>query len=174
MSENKKSETFVERLKSMVQLTGHFDALYAESFITVNKYDILFEILLINTTKANMLNVQVEFSSTAEIMILEKAQSVNLRPFESAEVRTQIRFTTGEFGSIYGYVNYDNQSGIEQPYLITEEIKIDYMQFIIPSRIRESEFKIKWAGAEGFTELKHEVCIKGKQPGEQGSDQKDT
>ena len=122
----------------MVQLTGHFDPLYAESFINVNKYDISFEILLINTTKNNMLNVQAEFSSTAEIMILEKALSVNLRPYETAQVRTQIRFTSGEFGSIYGYINYDNQAGIEQPYLITEQIKIDYMQFIIPFKIRES------------------------------------
>ena len=79
----------------MVQLTGHFDPLYAECFISVNKYDISFEILVINTTKANMLNVQVEFSSTAEILILEKAPSINLRPFETAEVRTQIRFTSG-------------------------------------------------------------------------------
>ena len=71
----------MEKLKSMVQLTGHFDPLYAESFINVNKYDISFEILLVNTTKNNMLNVQVEFSSTAEIMILEKALSVNLRPY---------------------------------------------------------------------------------------------
>lgn len=42
----------------MVQLTGYFDPLYAESFITINKYDILFQILLINNTKYNLLNVQ--------------------------------------------------------------------------------------------------------------------
>lgn len=60
-------------------------------------------------------------------------------------MRTQIRFTTGEFGSIYGYINYDNQAGIEQPYLITEEIKIDFIKYIVPAKIHESEFKIKWA-----------------------------
>lgn len=65
----------------MVQLTGYFDPLYAESFVTVNKYDILFEILLINNTKNNLLNVQIEFSSTSEIIVLEKAQSINLRPY---------------------------------------------------------------------------------------------
>jgi hypothetical protein len=51
--------------------------------------------------------------------VLEKAQSVNLRPSESVFLRTQLRFVTGEFGSIYGYINYDNQAGIDQPYLIT-------------------------------------------------------
>ena len=65
----------------MVQLTGYFDPLYAESFVTVNKYDILFEILLINNTKNNLLNVHIEFSSTSEIIVLEKAQSINLRPY---------------------------------------------------------------------------------------------
>lgn len=79
----------------MIQLTGNFDPLYAESFITVNKNDIFFEILLVNTTKANMLNVQIEFAATTEILVLEKAQSINLRPYESASLRTQIRFTTG-------------------------------------------------------------------------------
>jgi vesicle coat complex subunit len=43
----------------MVQLTGSFDPLYAEAFIRVNKYDLFFEILLINNTKANLLNAQI-------------------------------------------------------------------------------------------------------------------
>lgn len=68
-----------------------------------------------------------------------------MRPFQSVSLRTQIRFTTGEFGSIYGYINYDNQAGIEQPYLITEEIKIDFIQFIQPAKIVQNEFKLKWA-----------------------------
>lgn len=104
----------------MVQLTGSFDPLYAEAFIRVNKYDLFFEILLINNTKANLLNVQIEFTSNAAVLVLEKAQSVNLRPFESVMLRTQLRFTDSEFGVIYGYINYDNQAGLEQPYIITE------------------------------------------------------
>lgn len=52
-------QNFISKLTSMVQLTGYFDPLYAESFVTVNKYDILFEILLMNNTKSNLLNVQI-------------------------------------------------------------------------------------------------------------------
>ncbi len=62
-----------------MQLTGAFDPLYSEAFVTVNKYDIFFEILLINTSKNNLLNIQIEFSSPVPTLILEKAQSVNLR-----------------------------------------------------------------------------------------------
>ena len=53
-----------------MQLTGAFDPLYSEAFVTVNKYDIFFEILLINTSKNNLLNIQVEFSSPVPTLIL--------------------------------------------------------------------------------------------------------
>jgi len=96
----------------------------------VNKYDLFFEILLINNSKSNLLNIQIEFSSSVEVLVLEKAQSVNLRPAESVMLRNQLRFSESEFGVIYGFINYDSQAGLEQPYLITEEITIDYMQFV--------------------------------------------
>jgi coatomer subunit beta len=121
---------YISKLKSVVQLTGSFDQLYAEAFVRVNKYDLFFEILLINNSKSNLLNIQIEFSSSVEVLVLEKAQSVNLRPAESVMLRTQLRFSESEFGVIYGFINYDSQAGLEQPYLITEEITIDYMQFV--------------------------------------------
>ncbi len=108
----------------------------------VSKYDIFFEILLINNSKSNLLNIQVEFSSNVEILVLEKAQSVNLRPSEAVFLRTHLRFSNSEFGSIYGFINYDNQAGLEQPYLITEAINIDYMEFIEPAEITEANFKL--------------------------------
>lgn len=49
----------MSKLKSIVQLTGSFDPLYAEAFIKVNKYDLFFEILLINNSKSNLLNIQI-------------------------------------------------------------------------------------------------------------------
>lgn len=54
---------YISKLKSLVQLTGSFDPLYAEAFVNVNKYDLFFEILLVNNTKYNLLNIQIEFSS---------------------------------------------------------------------------------------------------------------
>lgn len=86
---------YISKLRSMVQLTGSFDPLYAESFIRVNKYDLFFEILMINNTKSNLLNVQIEFTSNAQVLVLEKAQSVNLRPHEAVMLRTHLRFSEG-------------------------------------------------------------------------------
>ena len=63
-------------------------------------------------------------------------------------LRSQLRFAASQFGIVYGYINYDNHAGLEQPYLITEEIKIDYMQYIQPAVISETNFKIEWQKAQ--------------------------
>lgn len=109
-----------------------------------------------------MLNIQIEFSSSVEVLILEKAQSVNLRPNESVLLRTQLRFSESEFGVIYGFISYDNQAGLEQPYLITEEISIDYMQFVEPAELSETNFKLEWQKAE------HEVVYETSIPSKAG------
>jgi coatomer subunit beta len=125
-------------LKTLVQLTGYFDPIYAETFVTVKNYDVFFDILLINNSTINLLNVQVEFSCKSEILVLEKAATVNIRPGQSITIRSHIKFVKPEFGSIFGSINYDNQAGTEQ------EIKIDFLQFIYPVHIGMPEFRILW------------------------------
>ncbi len=41
---------FVSKLAKLVQLTGYSDPIYAEAFVNIHKYDIVFEVLLINRT----------------------------------------------------------------------------------------------------------------------------
>lgn len=109
----------ISKLKTLVQLTGYFDPIYAETFVTVKNYDVFFEILLINIGTVNLLNVQIEFTSKTEISVLEKAETCNIKPGESVTVRSHIKFSNSEFGSLFGSINYDNQAGIEQAYLVT-------------------------------------------------------
>lgn len=59
-------------------------------------------------------------------------------------VRSHIKFANSEFGSLFGSINYDNQAGIEQAYLVTEEIKIDFLQFIYPVSIPLATFRELW------------------------------
>jgi coatomer subunit beta len=64
------STELISRLRTLVQLTGYFDPIYAETFVTVRNYDVFFDILLINNSNINLLNVQVEFFSNSEILVL--------------------------------------------------------------------------------------------------------
>jgi coatomer subunit beta len=51
-------------------------------------------------------------------------------------------------GLIYGSINYENIAGIEQAYLITKEINIDLIDFIVPASIAILQFRRLWAKYE--------------------------
>jgi hypothetical protein len=61
---------------------------------------------------------------------------------------------------IYGFINYDNQAGLEQPYLITEEITIDYMQFVQPAELTETAFKLEWQKADHESVFETEIPLR--------------
>lgn len=48
---NASSSSYTKRLSKVIQLTGYSDPVYAEAFVDFHKYDINFEILLVNRTK---------------------------------------------------------------------------------------------------------------------------
>lgn len=51
------SSSYTKRLSKVIQLTGYSDPVYAEAFVDFHKYDINFEILLVNRTKEMLQNV---------------------------------------------------------------------------------------------------------------------
>jgi len=52
---------FVSKLSKLVQLTGYSDPIYAEAFVMIHKFDISFEVLLINRSSKPLQNISVEF-----------------------------------------------------------------------------------------------------------------
>jgi coatomer subunit beta len=63
-------------------------------------------------------------------------------------VRTSIKFSSADLGLIHGAIHYENNAGVEQAYLLTKEIHIDMMDFIVPSEISLTEFRRKWVKYE--------------------------
>lgn len=111
---------FVSKLGKLVQLTGYSDPIYSEAIVNIHKYDISFEVFLINRTTKPLQNISVEFfTQSAEQRILEKANSVTLQPNQSANVKTTMKFSCSDVGLIFGAINYENTAGIEQANLVT-------------------------------------------------------
>ncbi|CAD8125535.1 unnamed protein product [Paramecium sonneborni] len=140
--------TYVSRLGHIVQLTGYCDPIYAEAFVNVHKYDIQFEVLMVNRWSKMVQNVQVEFRTQGESKVIEKAQGVILQPNQSARVRTTIKFSSQDIGVVYGAIHYENNAGIEQAYLVTKEINVDLIDFILPATIQIEQFRKLWAKYE--------------------------
>eukprot|EP00828_Plagiopyla_frontata_P007918 TRINITY_DN1383_c0_g1_i7.p1 TRINITY_DN1383_c0_g1~~TRINITY_DN1383_c0_g1_i7.p1 ORF type:complete len:335 (-),score=62.20 TRINITY_DN1383_c0_g1_i7:149-1153(-) len=140
-----KTETdFTHKLQNMIQLTSYSDPIYAEAFVDSHKYDITFEILLINRTNQALQNVSIEFSTQGELEIIEKPAAIVLNPYQQAEVKTTIKLASSEAGLVFASINCENRAGIPQAYLITNEIYIDMTTFIYPEAIDLPEFRVKW------------------------------
>lgn len=72
------NQDYVFKLGQLVQLTGYSDPIYAEAFVNIHKYNITFEILLVNRTNKVLQNVFIEFFTQNENKSLEKPNSVTL------------------------------------------------------------------------------------------------
>ncbi len=85
---------FVQKLSQLVQLTGYSDPIYAEAFVNIHKFDISFDVLLVNRSPKALLNIYVEFFTQGDHKVLEKAHPVTLQPAQSAKVATSIKFSS--------------------------------------------------------------------------------
>lgn len=142
------SSEYVQKLQRLVQLTGYSDPVYAESFVNFHKFDIQFEILLVNRTQKPIQHISVEFFTQGDQRIVENAPILTLQPNACTTLKTSMKFSSQDIGYIFGYINYENLAGIEQANLITKEITIDLIDFTYPVNIDLNQYRKMWAKYE--------------------------
>jgi coatomer subunit beta len=113
--------------------------------MTIHKYEIIFDILLVNRENKSLQNVTVEFSTQGDSRISEKASSINLGPNQSGSLKCCVKLSSSEVGLIFASITYENNAGITQAYLITNEIVVDLIDFIYPARIDMETFRKCWS-----------------------------
>jgi len=52
----------------VTQLTGFSDPVYAETYVNVNQYDIVLDILIVNQTSDTLQNLTVELATLGECL----------------------------------------------------------------------------------------------------------
>ena len=78
----------------------------------MHKYDISFDILLVNRTNKTLQNVTVDFSTQGDLRIIDKPQRITLAPNQSTNLKTAIKVISSEAGLIFGSINFENNAGI--------------------------------------------------------------
>ena len=63
-------------------------------------------------------------------------------------IKSNMKISTTEVGIIFGGINYENIAGIEQDYIVTNEIPIDIIDFVYPAYIKDKEFRTLWSKYE--------------------------
>ncbi|KAI9501401.1 coatomer beta subunit [Coemansia spiralis] len=138
----------VSKLDSVVQLTGFSDAVYAEAYVSVNQYDILLDIMVVNQTDLTLRNLSIEFSTLGDLKLVEKPTSYNVAPFSFSSVKASIKVSSTETGVIFGTIVYDGPGVNDNHCVVLNDIHVDIMEYIRPARCDEAQFHAMWTEFE--------------------------
>ncbi|KAJ2550629.1 coatomer subunit beta [Coemansia sp. RSA 1933] len=138
----------VSKLDSVVQLTGFSDAVYAEAYVSVNQYDILLDIMVVNQTSLTLRNLSVEFSTLGDLKLVEKPTTYNVAAYSFSSVKASIKVSSTETGVIFGTIVYDGPGVNDNHCIVLNEIHVDIMEYIRPARCDEAQFHAMWTEFE--------------------------
>ncbi|CAM9190952.1 unnamed protein product [Chrysoparadoxa australica] len=136
------------KLRHVYQLSGYADPVYAEADVTVHDYDIVLEMLVVNRTPSTLTNLTVELATMGDLRLVERPQSHTIGPLDQRTVRANIKVSSTETGHIFGTIVYENSSTAEKTYINLNDIHLDIMDYIRPSRCSEEAFRTMWAEFE--------------------------
>lgn len=137
------------QLSRVTQLTGMSDPVYAEAHITVHQYDIILDVLVINTTNDTLQNLTLELATMGDLRLCERPQAHTLGPGDRKTIRANIKVSSTETGIIFGNIVYDVAgSGTSTGCVILNDIHVDVMDYIEPGEVSDTAFRAMWAEFE--------------------------
>lgn len=137
------------QLSRVTQLTGMSDPVYAEAHITVHQYDIILDVLVINTTNDTFQNLTLELATMGDLRLCERPQAYTLGPGDRNNIRANIKVSSTETGIIFGNIVYDVAgSGSASGCVILNDIHVDVMDYIEPGEVSDTDFRAMWAEFE--------------------------
>eukprot|EP01080_Neovahlkampfia_damariscottae_P004160 gene4160-7470_t len=139
---NVEKNSGMSKLNKVSQLTGFSDTVYAETTVTVHQFDILLDILIVNQTNDTLQNLNIELATIGDLKLVERPHPQTLGGFEQRRINTSIKVSSTESGLIFGNIIYDVAS--ESKCVVLNEIRIDIMDYILPSICTDTEFRTMW------------------------------
>eukprot|EP00173_Palmaria_palmata_P004927 Plantae.Rhodophyta-Palmaria_palmata.ctg7742.p1 GENE.Plantae.Rhodophyta-Palmaria_palmata.ctg7742~~Plantae.Rhodophyta-Palmaria_palmata.ctg7742.p1 ORF type:complete len:392 (-),score=93.20 Plantae.Rhodophyta-Palmaria_palmata.ctg7742:322-1449(-) len=135
------------QLSRVTQLTGMSDPVYAEAHITSHQYDIIIDMLVINTTNETLQNLTLELATMGDLRLCERPQAYTFAPNERRTIRANIKVSSTETGIIFGNIVYDI-AGSNSGCVILNDIHVDIMDYIEPADVTDAAFRTMWDANE--------------------------
>jgi coatomer subunit beta len=139
-----------DKLKSIYQLTGYSDPIFAEAFVDVHKFDIAVEVTVVNQTPETLQNVALELSTLGDLKLVERPTPVTIAPHDKKVIRTAMKVSSTESGTIFGNIVYDvaGAPSSDKNCVVLNEIHIDVMDYIVPANCTDLQFRKMWTEFE--------------------------
>ncbi|CAH2063883.1 unnamed protein product, partial [Iphiclides podalirius] len=137
------------KANKVTQLTGFSDPVYAEAIVTVNQYDIVLDVLVVNQTDDTLQNCTVELATLGELRLVERPAGVVLAPRDYAAIRAHVKVASTENGIIFGNIVYEvSGASMDRGVVVLNDIHIDIVDYIQPALCGDAEFRQMWAEFE--------------------------
>ena len=78
--------------------------MYAETYVNVNQYDIVLDVLVVNQTADTLQNLTVELAILGDLKLVEKPQPLTLAPHDFANIKASMKVSSTENGIIFGNI----------------------------------------------------------------------
>lgn len=90
-------------------VAGFSDPVYAEAVTTIQQFDIVLDVLIVNQTTETLQNLTIEFATLGDLKILERPTPHTLGPHGFHNIKATIKVSSTETGVIFGSIVYDKQ-----------------------------------------------------------------
>ncbi|KAL9658175.1 hypothetical protein ABK040_013087 [Willaertia magna] len=141
---NNKSGNGGNKLNRVTQLTGFSDTVYAEAKVVTHQFDILLDVLVVNTTtNQTFQNLTLEMATVGDLKLCERPQTYTLGPLQRQHITANIKVSSTENGIIFGNIVYDTPKG-ESFCIILNDIHINIMDYIQPAICNDIQFRSMW------------------------------
>ncbi|EIW71578.1 hypothetical protein TREMEDRAFT_71204 [Tremella mesenterica DSM 1558] len=142
-------EDFVSKLSRIVQLTGFSDPVYAEAVVTIQAFDVLLDVLIVNQTTETLQNLTVEFATLGDLKLVERPAPHTLAPHGFHHIAATIKVSSTETGVVFGNIVYDKQGAADASVnIVMNDIHCDILSFVQPNYVPESQFRSLWTEFE--------------------------
>lgn len=143
------NDDFISKLSRMVQLTGFSDSVYAEACVTVQQFDIILDVLIVNQTSETLRDLTIDFATLGDLKLVERPIPHTLGPHAFHSIKSTIKVSSTETGVIFGNVVYEKQGASDSSVnIVLNDIHVDIMDYIKPAHCNEAQFRSMWTEFE--------------------------
>ncbi|XP_053600601.1 coatomer subunit beta [Plodia interpunctella] len=137
------------KLWKVAQLTGFSDPVYAEAIVSVNQYDIVLDVLIVNQTDDTLQNCTVELATLGDLRLVERPAAAVLAPRAHASIRAHVKVASTENAVIFGNIVYEvSSASMDRGVVVLNDIHIDIVDYIQPAVCSDADFRQMWAEFE--------------------------
>ncbi|KAM3958230.1 LOW QUALITY PROTEIN: coatomer subunit beta [Aphomia sociella] len=137
------------KLSKVSQLTGFSDPVYAEAIVSVNQYDIVLDVLVVNQTDDTLQNCTVELATLGDLRLVERPAAVVLAPRDFATIKAHVKVASTENAIIFGNIVYEvSGASMDRGVVVLNDIHVDIVDYIQPAACSDADFRQMWAEFE--------------------------